>query len=73
MNCKLPSVQISGLALSDLFFNSKVENYAACMAGDGVGQVLALTKDAQEFIDDLGIEDQNIDAAMLATDFFNRL
>ena len=61
MNSKLPSITISGLALSDLFFNSTLENYNAVdRSPDNVNCEAelksALAADAVEFCEMIGVK-----------------
>jgi len=73
MNCKLPTVTISGLALSDLFFNSKLECYDEACASDDTQKISkALQDDAAEFIKDYGLEGQ-VTPEALVEDFMARV
>ena len=61
---QLPSVTINGLALSDLFFNSKLENWDNDCTKEN------LLKDAEAFVLDYGID---INPSLLVDDFLARL
>ncbi len=76
MNTKLPSVSLSGLQLSDLFFNSALTNYGvACEKNsrakdDVIDTKAALLEDAKEFAEMTGGQ---VDAAELIEDFLARV
>ena len=76
MNCKLPSITISGLVLSDLFFNSPLEHYNAVNRElpAEVEEREALLKDAIVFQETIGCESGNgLSPAMLVEDFLARV
>jgi len=69
---KLPNIVISGLELSDLFFNSELVNYnRACENETDIEKGLFL--DAQEFLKNYPSLGLNVSSKMLVTDFLNRL
>ena len=75
---KLPSVTISGLHLSDLFFNSKLLNYnyatICCGTPDEYSKLVSdgLFLDAIEFCNALGLDNTTLPDA-LVKDFLARL
>lgn len=75
----LPSVTLTPLALSDLFFNSKLENYNGCGQSKDesndeftVRENAAVIADAKEFISEFSLENQ-VTPELLAMDFFARV
>jgi hypothetical protein len=69
----LPDVTISGLALSDLFFNAEHPLFDTAMENDGIEAAsIAILDDAREFTRMLGNLDESL-AEQLAADFMERL